>query len=304
MRTVVAVLRGGPSSEYDVSLKTGASVLAALNKDAYEPRDIFISRGGAWHLHGVEMHPERALRGVDVAFNAMHGHYGEDGTVQHLLDNLGVAYTGSGAYPSAVAFDKHRTREAVAVFGVKIPHGTVLSADKISDLEATARNIFRSFPHPAIVKPVANGSSIGISAADNFHGLVWALENAFKHSNKVLIEEYIKGRDATVGVIDNFRNERTYTTIPVPSTFTDQEKQILANAARAVHEGLGLAHYSRSDFVVSPRGIYFLEVNTLPGLTTESLLPKALEAGGTKLSHFLDHIISLARGKSRHVHIS
>ena len=323
MRTVVAVLRGGPSNEYDVSLKTGANVLTALDKDKYEVRDIFISRNGEWHLHGVAMHPERALRGSDVAFNAMHGDFGEDGSVQRILDSLAVPYTGSGAHASSVAFNKHRTREAVAALGIKIPHGVVVDADKITDLHATALNLFRSLPHPAIVKPVADGSSLGTGVAENFHALLWALEQALKHSSKVLVEEFIKGREATVGVLDNFRNERSYTLMPVeiippsssnffdyeakysgqtiervPGHFSDQEKAILSNAARAVHEGLGLAHYSRSDFIVSPRGIYFLEVNTLPGLTSESLLPKALAAGGTSLPQFLDHVLDLARKRT------
>jgi D-alanine-D-alanine ligase len=318
MRTVVAVLRGGPSNEYEVSLKTGASVLAALDKDKYEAHDIFISRDGQWHLHGVPMHPERALRGTDVAFNAMHGEYGEDGSVQRLLDSLAVAYTGSGAHESTVAFNKHRTREAVKNLGIKIAHGTVV--DNSRSVEELAHELFRSFPHPAIVKPVVGGSSVGTGIAESFHGLQWALERAFAVSPKVLVEEFIKGREATVGVLDNFRNERTYVLMPieiipppsssffdydakysgqtlerVPGHFTDQEKQILANAARAVHEGLGLSHYSRSDFIISPRGIYFLEVNTLPGLTTESLLPKALAAGGTSLTQFLDHVLQLAR---------
>jgi len=308
MRTVVGVLRGGPSREYEVSLKTGASVLAALDKDKYEPRDIFIDRGGQWHLHGIPMPPERALRGVDVAFNAMHGEYGEDGSVQHLLEILAVPYTGSGARPSAVAFDKHRTREAVKALGIKIAHGIVVGNSTLSEvegLENLTHKIFRTFPHPAIVKPVAGGSSVGTAIAENFHALQWALGRAFEVSPNVLIEEFIKGREATVGVVDNFRGERTYALLPVeivpppssnffdydakysgqtlervPGHFTEQEKNILSNAARAVHEGLGLAHYSRSDFIVSPRGIYFLEVNTLPGLTGESLLPKALAAVG------------------------
>jgi D-alanine-D-alanine ligase len=323
MRVVVAVLRGGPSHEYEVSLQTGASVLQALDKDKYEPRDVFIDRSGAWHLHGVPMPPERALRGADVAFNAMHGQFGEDGTVQRLLDTLSVPYTGSGAHPSALAFNKQRTREAVAALGIKVPHGVVVDADKITDLEATALNLFRSLPHPSIVKPVAGGSSVGVAVADNYHALEAALRHAFAHSSKVLVEERIRGREATVGVVDNFRNERTYTLMPVeivppssseffdydakysgkslervPGHFSDQEKALLAAAARAVHERLELTHYSRSDFIVSARGVYFLEVNTLPGLTQESLLPKALGAGGTSLTHFLDHIISLARGKT------
>ncbi len=320
MRTVVAVLRGGPSSEYEVSLKTGASVLEALDKEKYEPRDIFISRAGDWHLHGVTVQPERALQGVDVAFNAMHGEYGEDGQVQRLLDRLSVPYTGSGAISSATAFHKHLTKEAAKKLGVKVAHGVVV--ENTGDTEALAQQLFRSFPHPAIVKPVAGGSSVGTNIAHTFQGLQHALEQAFAVSPEVLVEEYIKGREATVGVIDHFRNEPIYALMPVeiippsehsffsydakyggqtiervPGNFSYAENQELQRIAKAVHEGMGLSHYSRSDFILSKRGIYFLEVNTLPGLTKESLLPKALGAVGASLSHFIDHVLSLARRK-------
>jgi D-alanine-D-alanine ligase len=319
MRIVVGVLRGGPSHEYEVSLKTGASVLGALDKDKYELRDIFIDRAGQWHAFGLPATPERALRGIDVAFNALHGHFGEDGQIQRVLEGLGVKYTGSSAFPSATAFNKHATKQAVVALGVKVPHGVVIDADKITDLEATALNLFRSLPHPSIIKPVDGGSSVGMAIADNYHALVAGLAHTLAHSHKVLVEELIRGREATVGVIDHFRDERVHALMPVeiippsdaaffdyeakysgrsiervPGHFTDGEKQLLEAAARAVHEGLGLRHYSRSDFIVSPRGIYFLEVNTLPGLTGESLLPKALAAGGTTLPYFLDHIVSLA----------
>jgi len=326
MRRVVGVLRGGPSSEYEVSLKSGASVLQALNQEHFEPRDIFIDRGGAWHMHGVAVDPERALRGIDVAFNAMHGEFGEDGEAQRLLERLGVPYTGSDARTSALAFNKHKTKEAVAKFGVKAPRGILVNppTQDIS-LEDKALHIFRTFPHPVIVKPVIGGSSVGTTIADSYHKLEWALETALKVAPKALVEEYIKGREATVGVIDHFRNEKTYALMPVeiipppdklffdyeakyggrstervPGNFTDSEKRQLMDIAKKVHEGLNLSHYSRSDFILSRRGIYFLEVNTLPGLTNESLLPKALNAVGAKLSDFLHHIIDLAhKGKAR-----
>jgi D-alanine-D-alanine ligase len=320
MRTTVGVLRGGPSSEYEVSLKSGAAVLEALEREKYDPRDIFISRDGQWHLHGVTVHPEKALAGVDVAFNAMHGHYGEDGQVQRTLDALGVPYTGSDAFSSALAFNKHRTKEVAKKVGVKVVHGMVVEKPaERADLEAVAFDIFRTFPHPAIVKPVIGGSSVGTTVADNFHALAWALEQAFEVSDRALVEEYIQGREATVGVIDDFRGEATYALLPVeivpaphhsffsyeakyggdtiercPGNFTRDEKDELMRIAKLVHENLNLSHYSRSDFIVSRRGIYFLEVNTLPGLTNESLLPKALHAVGSSLTYFLDHIITLA----------
>ncbi|HVU79960.1 MAG TPA: D-alanine--D-alanine ligase [Candidatus Paceibacterota bacterium] len=321
MRTVVGVLRGGPSSEYEVSLKSGAAVLQALDAVKYEPRDIFIDRAGIWHAHGVASSPERALRGVDVALNAMHGEYGEDGEVQKLLDSLAVPYTGSGAAASALAFNKARTKQAVKKLDIKTPRALLVNrGDAHGDTEALAFTIFRSFPHPAIVKPVIGGSSVGTTVVNTYHMLAWALEEAFKISEQALIEEFIRGREATVGVIDDFRGEKTYALFPVeiippksrpffdysakysgesvervPGNFTNGEKDELGRLAKAVHEGLGLSHYSRSDFILSRRGIYFLEVNTLPGLTTESLLPKAVRAVGSNLTQFLDHIVTLAK---------
>lgn len=323
MRTVVGVLRGGPSSEYDVSLRSGAAVLAELDKEKYEPRDLFISRDGVWHLHGVPVEPERALQGVDVVFNAGHGEFWEDGQVQRIFDALGVPYTGSGAFSSATAFNKQETREAVAGLGVKVAHGLLVeqpAPSEVEGLEKLAFQIFRSFPHPAIVKPIIGGSSVGVSVVDNFQQLEPALEAAFAVADQVLIEEFIRGKEATVGIINDFRGEAVYALLPieiipppthrffshdvkyngqtierVPGNFTKEEKAELMQIARTVHAGLDLSHYSRSDFILSRRGIYFLEVNTLPGLTTESLLPKSLVAVGSKLSEFLDHVLSLAR---------
>lgn len=320
MRTVVAVLRGGPSSEYEVSLRSGASVLNALDKEKYDPRDIFIDRNGTWHMHGLEMLPERALRGVDVAFNAMHGHYGEDGEAQRLLEALAIPYTGSSAAASALAFNKQHTKQAIKKLGIKTPKALAVPPPQDGDFEKLAFTIFRGFPHPAIVKPVIGGSSVGTTIVDNFHTLAWALKRAHEVAPKALIEEFIRGKEATVGVIDHFRGETTYALMPVeivppasrpffdyhakysgesiervPGHFSHEEKGELAQMAKKVHEGLGLSHYSRSDFIVGKRGIFFLEVNTLPGLTEESLLPKALHAVGSRLSEFLDHVINLAR---------
>jgi len=320
MREVIGVVRGGPSNEYEISLKSGASILESLNTEKYDARDIFIDRSGEWHMYGSPVSPEKALQGVDVVFNALHGEYGEDGKLQRMLDQLAVPYTGSGAMASSLAFHKQRTNEAVKKLGIKVPHSIFLEPE--GDIEDIAFNTFRTFPHPAIVKPVVGGSSVGITLATSFQSLQEGLRHAASVSPKIMVEEFIKGREATVGVIDGFRGEDTYALMPVeiipppsqpffnyeakysgestervPAHFSQEEKKVLMDAARKVHEGLELSHYSRSDFIVSPRGVYFLEVNTLPGLTKESLLPKALSAVGTKLSDFLDHIIALAKRK-------
>lgn len=315
MKTV-AVLRGGASPEHDVSLKTGSQVLSSLS-DAYKSIDIFIDRAGVWHVRGVPMEPERALGTVDVVFNALHGHYGEDGTVQRLLDRLGVPYSGSGAYASALAMNKVLTKEYLAKEGIPMARSVTLNVSP--NLEQDILNVFRSFPQPSIIKPSDGGSSLGVTLARSFDEFRGGVKAAFQHGKKVLIEEYIKGKEATAGIIDKLRGEEYYALPPVeisvptsatffdygakydgeteercPGNFSREETEELKRVARVVHQTLGLRHYSRTDFIVTPQGIYFLEVNTLPGLTENSLLPKSLAAVGVPVPEFIDHVLDLA----------
>jgi D-alanine-D-alanine ligase len=314
----VAVLRGGPSSEYDVSLKTGATILKNM-PEKFHAHDILISKEGAWHREGLERSPDRALKNIDVVVNAMHGEYGEDGKVQKILDSLGMRYTGSGSVASSIAMNKHLTKKAFEAHGLKTPYFTTLK--KSDPVEEKIHEIFHRFFLPLVVKPASSGSSVGISIIKDFKDLEQALFKAFAVSDVVLVEEYIKGREATCGVINNFRGESTYTLLPVeiihpkendffdydakyggksqeivPGNFSDKEKQEIQRMAKHAHETLHLRHYSRSDFMIHPRrGVFILEVNTLPGLTEQSLLPKSLEAIGCSLPDFIEHLIAQAQ---------
>lgn len=290
MRTVVGVLRGGKSSEYDNSLKSGAAVLMHLNKDKYEPRDIFIDRMGVWHMHGVPVSPEQALSGADVAFNALHGEYGEDGIVARLLHDLDVPYTGSDPIASALSYNKHLSKEAARKVGIKTPHSLVVDMQKNTPFVA-AQHLFRTFPHPAVIKPVAGTSSQGIVVADSYH----ALERALTGVDRVMLEEHIKGQDATVGIIDGFRGENTYALIPHPNIFSREEKEVVISLAKQMHVHSGARHYSTVDFIVGKRGVHFIEINTHPKLHEGGVFYQALQSVGAKLSDFFDHIISLAR---------
>lgn len=321
-KTRVAVLRGGPSSEYDVSLKTGDTVLKHL-PEKYEGIDVFISKDGKWHVHGIERKPADALKHVDVVFVALHGQFGEDGKIQKILEHLGIPFTGSKSFPSAVAMNKHLTKKALSHLKGKINFAfhKVLTTEDV--IKKGVHALFREIPHPSIVKPVSAGSSVGVTLVRKFDDLEEALAKAFEHSDSVIVEEFIEGREATCGVIDDFRDEIHYSLLPIeiiphkespffdykakyggesqeicPANFSAKTKKLIQEASQAIHRELGLRHYSRSDFIVHPkRGLYFLEVNTLPGLTTESLLPKSLKAVGSSLPEFLDHVITLARTK-------
>ena len=316
-RIRVAVLRGGPGAEHDVSLKTGKNILINLS-DKYIPVDVFIAKDKTWYLDGVAIAPAKLFRNVDVVFNAMHGEYGEDGKVQRLMDQFGVKYTGSKTLASALGMNKVLAKDIFVKAGLKTPIYKV--AKKNDDLENLSHMIFQTFPMPAIVKPNGSGSSVGVSLVKVLKDIMPAIKRALKYSDVVIIEEYIKGKEATCGVVEKFRNKPIYPLLPVeiihpkefeffgyeakysgesseicPGNFSDNEKKIIQSMAVKAHEVLGLRHYSRSDFIVSPkRGIYILEVNTLPGLTKESLFPKSLEAIGCSLKNFLDHVITLA----------
>ena len=319
----VGVLRGGPSLEHEVSIRTGESVLRNL-PEKYSAKDIFISKEGEWHLDGKPVHHERIFRRVDVIFNALHGEYGEDGKVQQLLEAYGVPYTGSGVVASALGMNKILARQIFKNAGLKTPSGFEIVLE--NGFAETAKKIFRNMPPPWVLKYPSGGSSVGISIARAFEDLAGALEKVSSFSSKILVEEYIKGREATCGVIDEFRNQKHYA-LPVveiippaqsgffnyeakyggqtrelcPANFDLPTKRAIEAMAVAAHNAIGGRHYSRSDFIVSKKGlpvgrqgIYILEINTLPGLTTESLLPKALNAVGSSHKEFLEHLITLA----------
>lgn len=315
MSTIVGVLRGGPSSEYAVSLKTGGAVLRNLPAH-YTPVDILIDKSGKWFSGGVSLPPERIIPRMDVIFNALHGQYGEDGKVQQLLQRWGVPYTGSTSLASALGMNKAMAKRIFKSKGIKTPHAVVLKRN--TGWNKHASELYRSTPQPSVIKPVSGGSSVGTTIAHNFTDFFEGLKHAFHFSDSLLIEEYIKGREGTCGVIDRFRGQECYALPSIeiippsgrffdyenkydgstreicPSHFSQAEKKEIMDIAIRAHKALGLRHYSRSDFIISKRGIYILEVNTLPGLTEESLLPKACKAIGCSFSDFLDHTIQLA----------
>ncbi len=318
----VGVLRGGPSSEYEVSLNTGKNVLTELaGHPDYTPIDVFIDREGIWHVYGAPIDPAELHHHIDVAFNAMHGEYGEDGRVQQILESLHLPYTGSGVVPSALAMHKARAKEHFKQAGIPVAPSATFSIELNTD--ETLRDIFRVIPPPYIVKPLAGGSSVGIRTAGGYGELHDAVYDVGATYPDVLIERMITGKEATCGVIDDFRGEKVYALLPVeivppaasvffdydakysgmsneicPGRFSRKETQMIQDYARKAHVALGMRDYSRSDFIVTPSRIYILETNSLPGLTSESLLPKSLHAVGSSVLEFLHH--SISRAHARH----
>lgn len=318
-KTRVAVLRGGPSEEYEISLQTGSAVLQGLNTDMFEPIDVVITKNGEWLIDGHERYPEKILSTVDVAFLALHGTYGEDGTVQRLLDRYGVRYTGSPAYASSIAFHKVIAKDHVRERGVKMAPHMVVTQESLTNLYGVVHSITQMFGPQYVIKPVASGSSIGTKVVKDGLLLQQALEDSLGTFDEVIVEARIKGKEATCGVVENFRGQTLYALPPIeivpPSSFDFFDYQVkydgsteeicpgrfprtvsrdIERIAKLVHEILGLRGYSRSDFMVQGGDVYFLEINTLPGLTPESLFPKAIQAVGGTYGDFLTHLLTEA----------
>lgn len=316
----VGVMRGGLGGEYYVSLKTGGAVLSCMPRDLYEPHDILITNAGEWHLDGVPTTPAKLCQHVDIVFNALHGEFGEDGKVQKILDHFHVPYTGSQALPSAIGMNKELAKKYFRAVGLRVPRGVAVTrGEEVSEVLSRIKSEVPQGPY--VIKPLTGGSSIGLSLAHNDKELVLGIEKALGYAERALVEEYVRGREVTLGVIDAKDGALSYVTPPLeillpedtvfdydqkyrnlmhpigPARLTDQERKALEEAAILAHQHLGVRHYARYDFILTPEGPCLLEVNTLPGLSDTSLLTKSLELRGLKLPEFVDYVLSLALEK-------
>lgn len=318
--TVVAVLRGGPSNEHEISLQSGHAFVKHFPEERFTVRDIFIDKQGVWHHRGRPVSPEQALRLVDVVIIALHGAYGEDGEVQKVLERFGVPYVGADPFASFLSGHKVLAKEKAKEHGLKTPKYHLIEVGQ--DVGKAVDGVVRSFLQPVVVKPVSAGSSQGVSLVSGHGEVLHAVEKLFEEgASAVMIEERIRGKEATVGIVEGLRGERLYALPPIeirppadigffsyeakyhgiseeicPGRFSKDESRELMEAARIMHDALGLRHYSRTDFIVAKSGIYFLETNNAAavGMTEESLFPKSLAAVGVKFSDFLEHLVTLA----------
>lgn len=315
----VAVLRGGPSEEFAESMRSGSAVLNALKQLDFSYKDIVVTKKGEWLENGFIKDPESALKAVDVVFVALHGQYGEDGQVQRILERSKIPFTGSRALSSAIAFNKELTKRTLKSHNINMPKHRHVSRAELPHLDEEIPYIISEIGNELFVKPVANGSSLGARYAPNETTLRAVLAELLERYDQVLIEQFIRGREATVGILDNFRNESIYSLpvieiIPpggepffshenkyngkteevVPGRFSYHEKAKLAEAASLAHQVIGCKHYSRSDFIVRDGEVYFLEINTLPGLTSESLFPRAAAAVGLEFPYLIKHLVENA----------
>lgn len=303
----VAVLLGGVGHEREVSLRTGRAVTDALTEGGH--------RAEAWVLDADRDEALDALpRALDVVFIALHGDYGEDGRVQRALAERGLAYTGSGPEASARAYDKLRAKQALARFGVPVAPQRVLPFPYD---ERDLRHVLRLLPaYPVVVKPARMGSSVGVIVCRDRTQVRRALEENARFEQPQLIEEFVPGHELTCGVLGRealpvvepvpFEGTYDYRAKYDPASGTSYriEPEAVPERVRAevrrlalvAHDALGCADLSRVDFRYDPvrDNLVALEVNTIPGMTATSLLPKAAAAGGLPFPRLVERICRLA----------
>ncbi len=297
----VGVLYGGISSEREVSLVSGTSVGSALCEAGYPVEMIDVRDVPMGQLTRARM---------DVAFIALHGAFGEDGGIQSVLEVQGVPYTGSGPLASRLAMDKAEAKDRFRRAGVPTPEGAVIEAAQPEELQLAAA---RPFGFPVVIKPVANGSSVGVSVVSSEEGLAPALRKAFQVDDRLLAERFIDGRELTVGILDDqplpiiellydgshFSFNIKYTP-GAASHLTDRKlpeglPERLQAMALAAHRCLGCRGFTRVDIRLdSDLEPYVLEVNTIPGMTATSLLPDAARQAGISFTELCERAIGLA----------
>ena len=331
----VAVLMGGRSAEREVSLSTGKMILRALDpqkynsfpvdtavfgRNALEPGMLSLSPADGDPGALVKMLPLEAIASSngshprpDVAFIALHGEFGEDGTVQGLLELLQIPYVGSGVLASALAMDKIMARKLMKLEGIPIPAG--IEVRRGANAAEVEDRMARELGYPAVVKPNRQGSTIGLSIAHEPSEVAGALELAFGYDEDVLIEAFIEGTEITGAVIGNddlqvlplieivpeggfYDYHAKYTPGAteeiVPARIPEKAYRRAEEISLACHRVLGCRGMSRTDMMVRGDDIYVLEVNTIPGMTPTSLLPRAAQAAGIEFPDLLDRLISLA----------
>ena len=301
----LALLSGGISSEREVSLNSGDQVFEALDQEKYN----ILRYDPKTDLERLIADAPR----IDAALIILHGPYGEDGTVQGLLDLLRIPYQGSGVLGSAVAMNKIASKQLYEKAGVPTPAYLVLRNGSDMNIDTCVSK----FGFPMVVKPVESGSSVGMSIVRSQADFQPALDAAFAEDKTVLIEPYIEGIELTVGVIGN----RDLEAFPVIEIVPDQDHEFFdyeakysagiteeicparidaemtaraQSYAKLAHQALFCKGYSRTDMILKDRDIYVLETNTIPGMTATSLLPQAAAAAGLSFGRLLDRLIELS----------
>ena len=320
-KKTLAVLFGGHSSEYEVSLQSAAAVLEAVDTERFDPLPIGITKDGNWHhylgtysaiaagtwvddptlLRPAAFSPSRGapgfwelhngewmLRRIDLAFPVLHGKNGEDGTVQGLFELSGIPLVGCGTLASALCMDKDRAHKLVSLAGIAVPKSVVLEENTAE----TRQKILDTLSFPVFVKPVRAGSSFGVTRVESRDALGTAVDAAFRYDSSVIVEEAVPGFEVGCAVLGT--NTLKTSRIHMPARVDAATELRIQEAAKTIYRALGCSGFARVDLFLTPSGeLVFNEVNTIPGLTAHSRFPNMMKGIGLSFPQMIDRLLGL-----------
>ena len=309
MTLKIGVLLGGRSTEREVSLRTGDAIYKALQAKGYNAVKIDV---------GFDVVERIKAEGVDLAFLALHGKYGEDGAIQGMLEMLDIPYTGSGVLASALAMDKIATKKTLLFEGLPTPRFKTVSklAARADELAKICEQTLQDMGLPLVVKAPTQGSTIGITFVKQSEELAAAFELAFKYDPAALAEQFVEGVELTASVLGNddpvalplieivsatgvYDYDAKYTAGMsdhiIPPRISAESQEIIKGLAVKAYKAVGCRGLARVDFILDPGGApYILEINTIPGMTATSLFPDAARAAGIEFEELVDQLVKLA----------
>lgn len=295
----VGVIMGGVSSEKQVSIMTGEEMIAHLDKSKYEVVAIKLDEDNTSELM-------EKVRDIDIALLALHGKFGEDGTIQGVLETMGVPYTGSGILSSSICMDKNISKKILRYEGIETPDWLCLSSNEELQFDELDK-----MGYPLVVKPNSGGSSVGVKIVYDKDALLTSIAEVFKWDSEIVIEKYIKGEEITCSILDGellpiisirhtaqfFDYKAKYEDAATIEEVVELSLAIherVAEAAKACYSELKCSVYARIDMMIKDGIPYVMEVNTLPGMTKNSLLPKSASSAGITYTQLLDRIIEIS----------
>jgi len=300
----IAVLRGGKGNARLDSMESGDVCISHFSKQ-HDVLDIVVDSADNWWYDGREVDPKKILKGIDIVFNTLHGETGESGKIQKILTGFGVKYNGADQIGSALSYSKFHSKKIFNEIGIPSPHTIRISLEG-QDIENVSEKLFTSMVLPMVIKPNRGHGWEYVYIARDREEILSALESVREHTEDVLVEEYIEGREVHVAVIEGFRETEFYTSLGVEPNLNDEDpqsfdlikklskedKEKIERYAIEAHRALHMKHHSLSDFIIHPkRGIYILETTGLPLLGKDQALSTSLEAAGGNIEEFLDHVI-------------
>lgn len=307
----VAVLYGGVSKERDVSISSSKGIIQALKKNGHE-------------VIGIDFHPDRLNEiielKVDLVFIGLHGKFGEDGSIQGLLDMLQIPYVGSGVLASSLAMDKHTAKQLFASKGIPVAKDKRYRIIHSNQIASVVEDIKTTFTTPFVIKPNSEGSTLGLTIVFDENQIETAIEHANVSDEFILVEQFIKGKELTVPVLGKVGEEIALPIIEIipknelydyeskyaaggsehiiPARINDIETEQIKDYAVQAHRALGCETYSRADFLLTDDGTaYILEVNTLPGMTSTSLFPDSAATYGITYEEMIEQFVQLSINK-------